>query len=81
VGIILYWARGLERPAWAVPLGLVLGGGLGNGYDRLLRDLDGRVVDFVDLHVWPIFNVADAAISIGVVLLLIMSVRSGARAK
>ena len=55
----------------AIAVGLVLGGGMGNLTDRLLRGphLTGRVVDFVDFHIWPIFNVADAAIVIGAVLL------------
>jgi signal peptidase II len=55
---------------------LVLGGGLGNLFDRVFRDTDGRVVDFVDLHVWPVFNVADSAITIGVIALLVMSFRA-----
>jgi signal peptidase II len=44
-------------------LGLILGGTLGNGYDRLVH---GTVTDFLALHWWPIFNVADAAVSVGV---------------
>ncbi len=52
-------------------LGLVLGGALGNGIDRIIR---GHVVDFVDLYVgswhWPAFNIADSAIVVGVGLLL-----------
>lgn len=47
-------------------LGLVLGGALGNLVDRLRF---GRVVDFLDFHVWPVFNLADTAIFIGVCLL------------
>ncbi len=55
----------------AIALGLILGGGLGNLTDRVLRGpgVDGRVVDFIDLHVWPVFNLADSAIVVGVVLL------------
>lgn len=53
-----------------VALGLVLGGALGNLVDRLVRD-QGGVVDFVDLQWWPVFNVADAAISVGAVLLVV----------
>ena len=52
-------------------LGLVLGGALGNLADRLFGDHDGSVVDFIDLGWWPVFNLADAAISCGVVLLLV----------
>jgi signal peptidase II len=59
-----------------LPLGLVLGGGLGNVSDRLIRDTGGRVVDFIDLHVWPVFNLADVSIVTGVGLILIMSARS-----
>lgn len=47
-------------------LGLVLGGALGNLVDRALR---GAVVDFIDLHIWPVFNVADIAIVCGVAIL------------
>ena len=61
----------------AIAVGLVLGGGVGNLTDRLLRGphLTGRVVDFVDLHIWPIFNVADAAIVAGAVLLALSTWR------
>jgi signal peptidase II len=57
--------------AGGIALGLVLGGALGNLGDRLFRDHGGSVVDFIDLQWWPIFNIADAAISCGVVLLLV----------
>ena len=52
-------------------LGLVLGGALGNLTDRAIRGsgMRGRVVDFVDFHVWPVFNLADSAIVIGAILL------------
>ena len=63
-------------------LALVLGGALGNLYDRLTL---GHVVDFIQLHAagyyWPAFNVADSAISIGVALLILDSLRSGAEAR
>ena len=74
-GLILWWARGVDDPRLLIPLGLVLGGGLGNVADRIFRDTDGRVVDFVDLHVWPVFNVADASIVTGVGLILLFSLR------
>ena len=76
VGAILFCARKLDDHRWLIPLGLVLGGGLGNVFDRLFRNTEGRVVDFIDLHVWPIFNLADSAIVIGVLLILIIGFRS-----
>ena len=62
----------------SVALGLILGGALGNLTDRIVRgpEFSGRVVDFVDLHVWPIFNVADSAIVVGALLLAFGSLRS-----
>ncbi len=75
--VVLFTARQAETKGAATALGLVLGGGVGNIVDRVLRDLDGRVVDFIDLHWWPLFNVADAAIVCGVICLLWSSVRSG----
>jgi signal peptidase II len=51
----------------------VLGGALGNLGDRMFRGpgmLRGAVVDFIDFRVWPVFNVADAAITVGCLLLL-----------
>ena len=56
-------------PIWVhAVLGLVMGGALGNAYDRLVY---GSVTDFLALHWWPTFNLADSAISIGVVLLVV----------
>ena len=55
----------------AVALGLVLGGALGNLTDRAIRGpgFRGRVVDFIDFQVWPVFNLADSAIVLGAILL------------
>lgn len=72
---ILIWAHKLEDPRWATPLGMVLGGGFGNALDRLLRDTDGAVVDFIDLHVWPVFNLADMAIVCGAAAILLLGWR------
>ena len=65
----------------AVGLGMVLGGALGNLTDRVVRGpgLSGKVIDFVDFHIWPIFNAADSAIVIGAGLILLASARSGDR--
>lgn len=79
VALILLWARRIEETTWAIGLGLVLGGGLGNLFDRLLRDTGGKVVDFIDFHVWPVFNLADAAISLGVIYILYLSFREPER--
>lgn len=52
-------------------LGLVLGGALGNLTDRAIRapGMRGRVVDFIDFQIWPVFNLADTAIVVGAMLL------------
>jgi signal peptidase II len=72
-----------ERPLSAVGYGIVLGGALGNLVDRALRDgrgfLGGHVVDFVDLQWWPVFNLADAALWVGIGLLIVASVQDGRR--
>lgn len=60
----------------AVALGLVLGGAFGNVGDRIFRApglLRGAVVDFVDVGFWPVFNLADSAITCGCLLLLFAS--------
>lgn len=72
--IVVMLRRQSARAPTAFALALVLGGALGNVYDRVTL---GRVVDFIQLHAagyyWPAFNVADSAISVGVVLLLLES--------
>lgn len=55
-----------SRPRTHVGLGLILGGALGNWVDRVRA---GAVIDFLDFHIWPVFNLADTAISLGVALL------------
>lgn len=69
LGGLAYRSR-LSRGA-AVGLGLVAGGAVGNIADRVLRGHDGAVVDFIDFQWWPVFNVADASISVGIVVLLL----------
>ncbi len=55
----------------AIGLGLILGGALGNLTDRIIRGpgVSGRVVDFIDLRIWPVFNLADSAVVVGVLLM------------
>ncbi|MGA8924341.1 MAG: signal peptidase II [Candidatus Dormiibacterota bacterium] len=67
LGLIIYVARTPSQPWNDAVLGLILGGTVGNGYDRILI---GTVTDFVNVHFWPVFNVADSAVSIGVVALI-----------
>ena len=59
----------------SLALGLILGGAVGNLTDRIVRGpgFSGQVVDFVDFHVWPVFNLADSAIVVGAVVLAISS--------
>lgn len=58
-----------KAPLYArIGTGTLLGGALGNGWDRLYL---GGVVDFFDFRIWPIFNVADIAICVGVPLLIL----------
>jgi len=67
---IIYYYRDVERASWLIrlALGFQLGGALGNLVDRLTR---GTVTDFISVGTFPVFNVADASISLGVTLLLI----------
>lgn len=67
IGLVIYVMRTPSQVWNDAVLGLILGGTVGNGYDRVLV---GTVTDFVNVHFWPVFNVADSAISTGVVLLL-----------
>ncbi|MGO4616543.1 signal peptidase II [Nocardia sp. 2YAB30] len=69
--------RTLRSLWWAIGLGMVLGGALGNLMDRLFRapgPLQGHVVDFVAIGWWPVFNVADSSIVCGAILLVVLTV-------
>jgi signal peptidase II len=67
IGLVVYVAR-MPNNLWTdTVLGLIMGGTLGNGYDRIMF---GTVTDFINFHFWPVFNVADAAISVGVIGLI-----------
>ncbi|MEY2434835.1 MAG: signal peptidase [Acidimicrobiaceae bacterium] len=77
VFVLMALGRNLDSRIGVVSLGLVLGGALGNLADRAFRDgsglLGGAVIDFIDLQWWPVFNVADIAVTIGGVLLVLSS--------
>jgi signal peptidase II len=71
LGALIYGARGLtERGGFwgALGVALVLGGAIGNVMDRVHY---GEVIDFLDFRVWPVFNLADSAITIGTISILI----------
>jgi len=75
--VVLIWtSRSSTGRLTSVAMGLVLGGAIGNLSDRLLREgpggfLGGAVVDFIDLQWWPIFNIADSAVVVGGILLVL----------
>jgi signal peptidase II len=86
----LLWSGHSDTKAGAVAAGLVAGGAIGNLLDRAFRSgpwggeagfMGGAVVDFIDLQWWPVFNVADAAIVIGAILLVLVSMRAPADAE
>lgn len=82
--MILVWITGLvillmflflfftNRMMLTIPVAMIVGGGLGNMYDRIFRD---GVIDFLDVYFWeydyPVFNVADSILVVGVILLLV----------
>ena len=76
--VIIRQARKLTSRGWAIALGLLLGGALGNLSDRIFRDpgpLRGHVVDWIQLPHWPVFNLADSAIVVGGVLAFVLGTR------
>ncbi|GAC1409800.1 MAG: signal peptidase II [Actinomycetota bacterium] len=76
---ILWHARKVHDLLQGVALGLVLAGALGNLGDRIFRPpalFRGYVVDFIDWRVWPTFNIADACVVSGAILLFLVGVRN-----
>jgi signal peptidase II len=81
IAVIVRAARRLQSIGWAVALGLILGGAIGNLIDRLFRAPGvgrGHVVDWISLfcndgHIWPVFNLADSAICCGAVTAAIVA--------
>lgn len=76
--VLAYFARQGERRGMWLACGLIVGGALGNLADRLRA---GLVTDFIKLPHWPAFNLADAAITLGVLTLFIVIGRGGATAR
>ena len=77
VAVLVVWLRRAEDRKTLCAIGLIVGGAVGNVIDRILH---GAVVDFIDWHVggyhWPAFNIADSAITVGAVLLILDSLTS-----
>lgn len=72
VGLLVFFATQVRRPwAW-LPVGLLAGGAVGNIVDRVRL---GAVTDFLKLPAWPAFNIADIAITVGVIVLLLVTWR------
>ncbi|MFM7047136.1 MAG: signal peptidase II [Actinomycetota bacterium] len=77
--VVVLWMRRSAQGMAALAAGLIVGGAMGNLIDRLFRGdawLRGAVVDFIDLQWWPVFNIADSAISVGALLMIVASVRA-----
>lgn len=77
IAVVLLASRNVPTMPTAIGLGLILAGAVGNLTDRLVRGpaFSGEVVDFLDFRVWPVFNVADAAIVTGAAILLLTGLR------
>jgi signal peptidase II len=75
--VIVAAAFRLTSRLTALGLGLILGGALGNLTDRITRGsgISGRVVDFIHLHNWPVFNLADSSIVVGAILVVLVGMR------
>lgn len=77
LGVVAYlFARNPTRPGMWVATGLLAGGAIGNLVDRVRA---GEVTDYVDLSPWPAFNLADVAITLGVLVLVLLYLRQAER--
>jgi signal peptidase II len=77
--LLLTTVRRVQSTPLALALGLVVGGALGNLTDRVVRSNRGSVIDFVALHFWPTFNVADACVVVGGILAALLLWRAEPR--
>jgi signal peptidase II len=78
---IVRYSRHVSSAPWAVAIGLLLGGAMGNLSDRLFRSprpLQGWVVDWIRFSHWPTFNVADSAMACGILLVVVLAARGTA---
>ncbi len=77
IAIIVYLSK-LPRGLELYSLSMILGGAVGNLIDRIMI---GKVTDFIDVFIgrwhWPAFNVADSALTVGIILFLLVNIKSG----
>ena len=73
--LLLAFSRSVTNPLRVLAMGMVLGGAMGNLVDRFFRANGGAVIDFVDLQWWPVFNLADACLFCGAILLILTASR------
>ena len=71
IGVIIYYIKNIKEneKRMQLAIGLFLGGTIGNLIDRVSI---GAVTDFLDFRIWPVFNIADSAVTISVILLIIL---------
>lgn len=72
--LLIYYQDSFRE--YPLVLGLLIGGVLGNTLDRLIR---GYVIDFIDFKIWPVFNIADAAIFFAVIIVLIKTIQKSSK--
>ena len=79
IGVLVFFGFRSHRERWMTQggIGLILGGALGNWIDRIRV---GAVIDFLDFRIWPVFNLADTAITVGVGLFLLELLKKPSRA-
>lgn len=76
VGVLMVRARNLRSVWWAIAMGGMIGGALGNLVDRVFREpgaLRGHVVDFIAVPFWPVFNIADMAVVGSAILMVVLA--------
>lgn len=80
--VIIMWIVKSKKNTEMLALSLILGGALGNGYDRILNSY---VIDFIDIHIgkyhWPAFNLADTAITIGAIIYILFNLKDHKKSK
>jgi signal peptidase II len=79
IATIVRYAQSITSRGWLVCAGLLLGGVFGNLTDRIFREpgfLVGHVVDWIQIPHWPVFNIADSAITVAAIIAVIQTMRN-----